>query len=434
LPEIVAQMEKAQDPVIRADHKGPFVISGPAGSGKTTLALHRIAYFVQSPETNKLYPHHTIIVFVPDQSTKKYFSQLLPQLSILDVKITTFVEWAFKVLELDKFRYINRIGLDETAKDLLEYAKLQAINNLDEYSFNKNIYNLLSKIYKNHLTPAQQTIFKEQRQEYMLDKVDLTILLKLKLKTEQQLLIKKTFYEELKNGKLTKKVKQVPLEYNLIVVDEFQNYLPDQLNIFRSCINSQYNSLVYVGDMSQQTQLGTIKDWQQINEKIEVSRYACLQKVYRNTKNILTYIKNLGYNITIPEQIKEGSQVQEIITHNKQEEIEYLAELIKNSQTQTIGIIAKDLEYLDQFKDKFNSHKNVFYFSIQEVQGVEFDKACLVGINQNSFSLLDASSAPQELIQEKRRINKDCLYVALTRAIHELYILGQCKLKDLNLL
>ena len=44
LPEIVAQMEKAQDQVIRAYHIGPFLISGPAGSGKTTLALHRVAY------------------------------------------------------------------------------------------------------------------------------------------------------------------------------------------------------------------------------------------------------------------------------------------------------------------------------------------------------------------------------------------------------
>src|SRR3989339_586829 len=37
LPEIIAQIEKAQDQVIRAEHVGPLAISGPAGSGKTTL-------------------------------------------------------------------------------------------------------------------------------------------------------------------------------------------------------------------------------------------------------------------------------------------------------------------------------------------------------------------------------------------------------------
>lgn len=71
LPEIVGVMEKAQDKVIRAHHSGPFVISGPAGSGKTTLALHRVAYLVQSPDTGEYYPGKSIIVFVQDTGTKE---------------------------------------------------------------------------------------------------------------------------------------------------------------------------------------------------------------------------------------------------------------------------------------------------------------------------------------------------------------------------
>src|SRR5581483_1260636 len=51
LPEIVEQMEKAQDKIIRSNYYGSFLISGAAGSGKTTLALHRVAYLVQSPQT-----------------------------------------------------------------------------------------------------------------------------------------------------------------------------------------------------------------------------------------------------------------------------------------------------------------------------------------------------------------------------------------------
>ena len=104
LPEIVSQMEKAQDQVIRANHVGPFLISGPAGSGKTTLALHRVAYLVQSPDLSKLYPSKSIAVFVQDNGTKEYFSQLLPELGIDDVSITTFSEWAFQILELWRIR------------------------------------------------------------------------------------------------------------------------------------------------------------------------------------------------------------------------------------------------------------------------------------------------------------------------------------------
>ncbi len=69
LPEVVEQMEKAQDAVIRAHHEGPFVISGPAGSGKTTLALHRVAYLMQSPETTEYFPPESILVLVQDAGT-----------------------------------------------------------------------------------------------------------------------------------------------------------------------------------------------------------------------------------------------------------------------------------------------------------------------------------------------------------------------------
>ena len=79
LEEVVDQMEKAQDQVIRIAYKGPMVISGPAGSGKTTLALHRVAFLMQSPETAEWFQPETIAVLVQDVGTKEYFSQLLPE-------------------------------------------------------------------------------------------------------------------------------------------------------------------------------------------------------------------------------------------------------------------------------------------------------------------------------------------------------------------
>ncbi len=115
LPEILAQMEKAQDQVIRAHHRGPFLISGPAGSGKTTLALHRVAYLVQSPDLASMYARDSIIVFVQDNGTKEYFSHLLPELGIDDVLITTFSEWAFSILNFDA-TYSIRVGTSESER------------------------------------------------------------------------------------------------------------------------------------------------------------------------------------------------------------------------------------------------------------------------------------------------------------------------------
>jgi DNA helicase-2/ATP-dependent DNA helicase PcrA len=110
LPEIVEVIEKAQDAVIRAHHVGPFVISGPAGSGKTTLALHRVAFLVQAPDTAHLYPGESIIVFVQDNGTKEYFSHLLPELGIKNVRITTFFEWATEILGIPEALYTDTRG------------------------------------------------------------------------------------------------------------------------------------------------------------------------------------------------------------------------------------------------------------------------------------------------------------------------------------
>ena len=48
LSEIVSKIEKEQYKIVQADPKVPLIISGPAGSGKTTICLHRVAYLLQT--------------------------------------------------------------------------------------------------------------------------------------------------------------------------------------------------------------------------------------------------------------------------------------------------------------------------------------------------------------------------------------------------
>ena len=154
LPEIVSIMEKAQDQVIRAHHVGPFVISGPAGSGKTTLALHRVAYLVQAPDTAHMYPSQSSIVFVQDTGTKEYFSQLLPELGINDVKITTFNEWVAECLEIAEKDILSSHSLNEESKDMLEFEKIKAfrLNGQELLKYSKQHFTLLENIYSKHLS------------------------------------------------------------------------------------------------------------------------------------------------------------------------------------------------------------------------------------------------------------------------------------------
>ena len=68
---------------------------------------------------------------------------------------------------------------------------------------------------------------------------------------------------------------------------------------------------------------------------------------------------------------------------------------------------------------------------MHEAQGVEFDVVCLVGVNADLLTLPAYENMPPDFIAEKKRTKKDLLYVAMTRAISELHILGQQKLSDI---
>lgn len=430
LPEIVAQMEKAQDQVIRASHKGPLVISGPAGSGKTTLALHRVAYLTQAPETLALYPVESIIVFVQDTGTKEYFSHLLPELGINNVNITTFAEWAFKILNLEGYTYISRYGENEEEKDIYEYQKVKALRAGDIPSLSTDHFKTLSAKYKKHFSTKNIKLFEKQKREMKLDRFDVTVLLQAYLKKHKKFEIKRSYLTPV-NGELKKKIEKKLVSYSLVVLDEFQNYLPEQIAILKSCLQEETNSIVYVGDMSQQIYLGTVKDWNDAGEHIKEERNIKIGKVYRNTKSILTYIQSLGYKTQIPDGVKEGRDVVEKIFENTEEEVEYIKKVSIKYKEGTVGVLAKDGEYLEFFKKEFADLKNIHVLTMSESQGVEFDLVCVVGINEDTFKVLSHTDVLPEHIEERQRIQKDLLYVALTRAIHELHVLGKVKLAQI---
>lgn len=433
LPEIVAQMEKAQDQVIRAHHKGPFAISGPAGSGKTTLALHRVGYLVQSPETSELYPTHELIVFVQDAGAKDYFSQLLPSLGIHEVTITTFFEWAQEIIGAESYNYVHRYGNTEQERDHYEYAKAQAVATEQTSAFNKrNIFAVLKEAYASVLSPHERAMLAKQQKEKVLDRFDVTLLLKSFKQTYGELSKITDYYEEDAKGTLKKKTGNRPVIYPLIVVDEFQNYIPSQITLLKSTLKESTNAIIYVGDLRQQTQFGGLKRWSDIAEDLAPERDVALHKIYRNTKQILTFIQSLGYTVDIATGVKEGEPVVEKICETKAEEITYITNCLQNLDQASVAIIGKNQDDLDECKKAFKEYKNVHVLTMYESQGLEFEAVFLVGIKQHMFAS-EHTEHKEAFVAEQQRINKDLLYVALTRAISELHVLGTETLKNISL-
>lgn len=419
LKEVVEQMEKAQDQVIRIHYYGPLVISGPAGSGKTTLALHRVAYLIQSPETTNYFTPDKILILVQDSGTKKYFSNLLPELGIKNLDIFTFSEWALQVLSITESTFMQNHPLSESENFSFQYAKLTALRKNTSEKYHKNIYSLLSEIYTPFFNDNQNKIWEEQKKHKVVDRFDLTILLSIYQKTFGNFQITKEYYEETKSNTYRKRKGQFPTEYNLMILDEFQNYLPEQISILKGCLNHRMNSIVYVGDMAQKTLLGTINNWSDADEQIDSERIIRMGKVYRNTKQILQYIRNQGYEITIPEELKTGDDVKEIKIADVAQIVEYITKEISDLDgNTTVGILTNNSTALALLKKKMQKN-NIFVFSFQESQGVEFDHVYIVE-SENNREILDI---PLESAKEFKKITSDLRYVALTRAMTKLCVI-----------
>ena len=90
LKDIVSTIQAEQNSVIRSDMWNPLIVQGAAGSGKTTIALHRIAYLIYVYE--KTIKPESFMIIAPNKLFLNYISEVLPELGVEQVKQTTFID------------------------------------------------------------------------------------------------------------------------------------------------------------------------------------------------------------------------------------------------------------------------------------------------------------------------------------------------------
>ncbi|NBG88242.1 HelD family protein [Isachenkonia alkalipeptolytica] len=117
LKDIASTIQGEQNRIIRADMKNPLIVQGAAGSGKTTIALHRIAYFIYTYE--KTFDPDNFMILAPNNIFLDYISGVLPELGVEEVRQTTFIDF-MKSLIGNK---IKLIGTGEKLKTFLEASK-----------------------------------------------------------------------------------------------------------------------------------------------------------------------------------------------------------------------------------------------------------------------------------------------------------------------
>ncbi|WP_392486099.1 HelD family protein [Haloimpatiens sp. FM7315] len=97
LRDIIMTIQKEQDEIIRQSKDETVVVDGVAGSGKTTIALHRVAYLLYNHRKNL---EDKVVIFGPNNIFMEYISRVLPSLGESGVKQSTFYDFAIEILNL----------------------------------------------------------------------------------------------------------------------------------------------------------------------------------------------------------------------------------------------------------------------------------------------------------------------------------------------
>ena len=96
LPAISSMLDKEQFDLIARPSAGLVAIQGSAGSGKTTVGLHRVAYLAHA-EPQRFRPDKMLVV-VPNEALRHYVGRVLPSLGVEGVPVVTFAQYAPKIL------------------------------------------------------------------------------------------------------------------------------------------------------------------------------------------------------------------------------------------------------------------------------------------------------------------------------------------------
>jgi DNA helicase-2/ATP-dependent DNA helicase PcrA len=115
LTEITALIDRAQFAAITTERSGVVVIRGGAGTGKTTIGLHRAAWLhFQDP---KRYVTKRMCIVTPGAALARYIAQVLPSLDVAGVPIVDFGKFALENLRRVLPRMAKRKRTDDTPSE-----------------------------------------------------------------------------------------------------------------------------------------------------------------------------------------------------------------------------------------------------------------------------------------------------------------------------
>ena len=185
MKNIVASIQKEQNDIIRSDDSKILFIQGSAGSGKTSIALHRSAYLLYKHRKNL--SADNILIFSPNEVFAEYISDVLPELGESNIRQTTFELYSKRFLPYEsKNDHLDYIYSNHTDKNefKLRTKAMEYKNTIDFMNtLNKFIVDIPKLI--TNITPitiegvqivskksVEQTIFERFKDIPFLNRID----------------------------------------------------------------------------------------------------------------------------------------------------------------------------------------------------------------------------------------------------------------------
>lgn len=294
LPGILALISAEQFRSITEDAKSAVLIQGIAGSGKTTVALHRLSWLIN--EAAREINSENALVLCVSPVLKSYIENSLPQLELEGVKVKTFEQWSSEQLSArlpDFFRATIPHRPQNPCPHSIERVKrslalLRSVEKLTRKLVERGVSLSAPDILLEALSDSRSII--ENDETKLLDRE----LIQQTLERTKNLFADFTLDEcdhalLLRISQLTKDIPLARLKH--LVVDEVQDLSPPQLATLIASVESA-NALTLVGDVAQQLdRAASFPGWDKLRRywdlKESIATYVTLSVSHRSSLPIM---------------------------------------------------------------------------------------------------------------------------------------------------
>lgn len=452
LPDIAGLIDPEQFDLITRPSSGLVVIRGTAGSGKTTVALHRIAWLAYEDET--IESSRTLFV-VFSTALASYVSHVLPALGVRGVQVTTWRDWAARLCKR-LFPMLPRTPRDNTpgvvARLKVHPALLVALEEqarsssagartnqaIDDWASVLCRGDILRDVFARVAPDAfsrdeldRAVRWNRERYDELLAWMRGNDKIHVDLDAEDDPLLLRAW--QLRCGPIPAADGR-PLRFRHIAVDEVQDFSPIEVRVLLDCLDER-RSMTLAGDTQQHiTKEAGFTSWSQFfaDLGIEGTAVDTLRVSYRSTHEIASFaialLGDLREDDAPPITTRSGPPVEffrftdhgacvaflgdtlrRLLLHEPLASVAVLTPSRVLSETYFAGLQQSEIDALRLVTNQdFTFSPGVEVTEIDQVKGLEFDYVVLV---EASFANFPDNPAARRL-----------LHVGATRAIHQLWL------------